>query len=287
MDQTYTIGPPAGVLPSPNYLSKYGIVGWWLLNEGGGTVVKNVGRYGSTNNGSLTNNATWVRSPFGSAILCDNTNSYFGLSTTTFLTAGAPFSVSWWEKITSSTAGRFPARFVLNMNGSSSKFIALRSTSDATYTPLCFGLSPGSASSKSSTQPSTASGVGIWRHYVITGTDPSTNGYTTNSLYVNGVSYALSAGPAFGSAAIFNTVGWDGADHGSDAAFSDFRVYNRILTSQEVNDLYLFPFKAFSMPLVFLSIPGALKTYHGLSRGSIKTMNAVAIASVKTINGLA
>ena len=217
-------------------LSK-GLVSHWLMNEGGSGKVLDLVK---NNHGTVTL-ATIANGKFGKCLNFDlSTTQYVTLSSTS-LTAGSPFSLSWWEKI-NNNINAYPSRFNLPMSGTSNFFVVIRIQSDAAYASLTWGISPNSNSSiKSSGVPSVASSVGIWRHIVITGINPNSTTVADYNVYVDGVSYVCSQGGTYGTITN-NRIGFDGFDHGTDASMDDIRIYNRALSFQEVKQLYNNPF---------------------------------------------
>src|SRR3990167_2729787 len=94
-----------------HYISR-GLVGCWLFTEGAGTKVNDLAR---VNNGAFTNDPTWTGGKTGRAALLDATNDYVDFGTATLLTSGSPFSLCWWEYITSDT-NAYPSRFLLKIS---------------------------------------------------------------------------------------------------------------------------------------------------------------------------
>lgn len=64
-----------------------------------------------------------------------------------------------------------------------------------------------------------------------------------------------------------------GSNEFSTGLFDDVAVFNRALTTTEINNLYNGTFTS-------------IKTINGLAKASVKTFNGLVIASVKTFNGL-
>lgn len=70
-----TSKPPPGWRPDMGAGINRGLVGWWPFNEGGGSIVADIG--GSGNHGPLTNmdpSTDWVGSPYGSALDFDGSD---------------------------------------------------------------------------------------------------------------------------------------------------------------------------------------------------------------------
>jgi hypothetical protein len=234
----YQSSVKANVNASENSDLTSGLVGLWSFNGADVSGTTAYDRSGQGNNGTLTNSPTVTAGKIGQALRFDGSNDYVDLGSNPILTAGSPFSISWWEKMTTND-NEYPTRFALTMNGTTNRFGSVRAkTPGSSYGPLSFGVSPGSIGSiRSTTQPSTASGVGIWRHYVITGTNPNSETSSDYALYVDGISYSLDLGPSYISVS-GNRIGWYGTNNGPDAAIDEFRIYNRTLSATEIWNLY-------------------------------------------------
>lgn len=221
----------------PNNL---GLVGWWTFD--GNKMLQNVAdSSGGGHTGYLTNFTSTTTAPgkLGQALSFDSVSNYVDLGGTALLTAGSPFSLSWWEKMTTDT-NSYPSRFLFKLSGSTNYFLVDHTKNDANYGTLTFGSAPNtSLSIRASSQPTSASGVGVWRHYVITGTNPNSTTPANYALYVNGTSYSLDNGSSYVTYSGNSRIGYDGGgDNGSDATIDDVRVYNRALSAAEVKTLY-------------------------------------------------
>jgi hypothetical protein len=156
----------------------------------------------------------------------DASNDYVDLGTAQFLTIGQPYTLSWWEKITSS-ANTFQSRFSLSAGGVV-RLLVLR-TGNNSYSPLAFGYAPAAvAQTVVPSAPSIASSVGMWNHFLIGAQSFGTG--VADICMVNGVPLALGF-PSPGFTLIQrNGIGWDGIDSGSEAIVDDVRVYSRLLS---------------------------------------------------------
>lgn len=195
---------------------------------------------GRGNHGVLTSmdpGTDWVPSLGHLALDLDDVNDHILLpSTAVVLTAGQPYSVSWWEYINASV-NLYPSRFCLDVAGSTDYWLCLRPSeaASADYKRIVWGKSPAgfTETHRASTAPTTAASVGTWKHFCITGSDPVSIDETTQKLYIDGVSYALIGGGSFGTIAV-NRIGYDGADSGAECKMDDIRVYQRQLTETEI-----------------------------------------------------
>jgi len=166
----------------------------------------------------------------------DASNDHIDLGAAQFLTVGQPYTLSWWEKITSS-ANTYQSRFSLSAGGSV-RLLVLRTKDPANYSPLAFGYSPTAVDHTSVlSAPSVVSSVGSWNHFVI-GAQSFGQGIVASLCVINGVSFSLTLkGNGFTTIAR-NGFGWDGLDGGSEALFDDVRIYRRLLSLNESTLLY-------------------------------------------------
>lgn len=192
---------------------------------------------GRSNWGTLTSMdaaTDWVVDGGRFGLDFDASNDYINLGTAQFVTIGQPYTLSWWEKITSS-ANTYQSRFSLSAGGTIR--LAVLRTKDASYSPLAFGYAPGTgAQSTVPSAPSVVSSAGVWNHFVISA---QSFGQTIADLcVVNGRSLTVGF-PAPGLVSLPNNgFGWDGVDGGAEAIIDDVRLYSRKLTIAECRLLY-------------------------------------------------
>lgn len=223
-----------------NHPLNRGLVAWWIAlpNQSRGVTWRDIA---GRNHGTLTNMdpaTDWI-GPKGrpggyGALDLDVSNDYVDLGSAVVLTSGQPFTIAWWERVTSA-ANAFPSRFSLDVAGSASYFLCGR-TNNAGYQHLFFGPA-GSTVSRASGAPSLASSVGIWRHWILTGTNPLSTTAADFAVYVDGVAYATSTAGAAGSVST-NRIGNEAALNPTDAALDDVRILNRAVSAAEARALY-------------------------------------------------
>ncbi len=227
-----------------------GLVGFWLFNEGLGMKAYDLTPYG--NDGTLTNmdEADWVVGRDGWALNFDDTEGEFIQipSGVTLLTAGQPFTISWWEKINADT-DNFPARFILAIDGDADEFSIIRSNNGA-YIPLHIGLGNNTGGTNHQTPngaPTIAESVGIWRHWVVTGVDPVSTANSDFVFYTDGIQYPTQDG---GSLVTFsgNQIGYDGQDNGANCQMSNIMILKRQLPDKEVVSLFVNQYAMFEQP---------------------------------------
>jgi hypothetical protein len=211
----------------PNNL---GLVGYWSLNEGNGTVATDFS--GNGNHGTLQNGPTWVNGKFGTALDFDGLDAV--------VTASPPdvtnFTLSAWVKPESSdlTSG---INLIINKTSVSADhnycLIIFNGTAD-----VCFYA--GSGVYRDLTEPTATMVEGIWYHIV--GTYSTANGGTL-TLYVNGVQRNESTGQGtltYGGTQILSIGDYVTEESGEDfnGGIDEVRVYNRALSASEVAALY-------------------------------------------------
>jgi len=199
-----------------------------VLHLPNGTTLSANDSTSNADNGTITTPTAAVGQIDGGALF-NSTTDYISF-TGTPLTSGQPFSVSWWEKVTANT-NAFPSRFCMPMSGSTDRLLMCGSS---TIVPYYWGRCPSTpvTALTVASAPSIASGVGVWRKILLTGSDPRSGTASDYKLYVNGVSYTVSASGAFG-AVTTNRIGYDGTLNGADLAFDEFRVSDGVQRSAD------------------------------------------------------
>ena len=194
---------------------------------------------GRQNWGTLTNMdaaTDWVVDGGRYSLDFDASNDFADLGSSQFLTVGQPYTLSWWEKITSS-ANTYQSRFSLSAGGSV-RLLILRTKDPASYSPLAFGYSPTAVDHTSVlSAPSVVSSVGSWNHFVI-GAQSFGQRIVASLCVINGVSFSLTLKPAGFTLIQRNGIGWDGIDNGSECLIDDVRLYGRQLSVEEAKLLY-------------------------------------------------
>jgi hypothetical protein len=177
----------------------------------------------------------WVIDGGQYALDLDGTNDYVDIGTRQYLSSGAPATVAWWERVTSSGLGYY-SRFRL---ATGARDMAVVRTDNNQYKGISmFNVSAG-ASKNFVNAPSVATSVGIWRHLALVmraGPDATAN--ADWSLVVDGVEYAATDGGTGFIANSNNRIGWDGADDGSNCQIAEFAIYSRVLAVNEIRRLY-------------------------------------------------
>lgn len=261
--------PPVGMRPDRDYLLKYGIVGWWLLNEGGGPVIRSVAR-SAADWGGLGVTPTWVHGATGPALSFNGSPQYMVLPTNVLIAFPASVSFRMLTNVATDGVmfGLYSAGFWMGGGFYNSEFLTTNNAIGAA----------GSSFNNNS-----------WNRVVIAQQSSS-----VGKVYVNGidvtatVSFPWSSGANSSLGARYSTG--DVINYPYTGLLDDFRAYNRALSADEVRRIDMFPYEAFRIPPIFLfTTPSATqgKTVNGLAKASIKTVNGLATASVKTVTGVA
>ncbi len=197
-------------------VSNNGLVGYWPLNEGTGTVAGDMSGNGKT--GTLTG-GTWAIGKRGGALSFNGTSDKV---TGGNITVGTTMTISAWIKKNNSTGQK---SFFSNRTGSGRVYLGLSGTQvflyDSSATPSPIYSGSGSAQ------------IGQWQHIV------ATNDGSTTVFYVNGVQVTSTSQVRTASTGAFG-IGWDPSITTEywDGLIDDVRVYSRVLSASEVLALY-------------------------------------------------
>ena len=239
--------PPLGArLDGSSSLSK-GLVGCWLLNEGGGVKVQTIGSVKALT-GTLTNIANpstatsgWKPGPFGTTVRFDGSNDYISVANGSALLANDLHTVSLWFTVTSVVN----TPMLWSSNASSNEaFLEI-----GLATTLIWGYRNTIADAtkyRTYTIPTIATG---WHHVVCVKT-----GTTTGNLYLDGQLQTSFTGN-FTSSTVNTTSSLEFAEYATShgvialaGALDNLRVYNRALAADEAMTLYCTPYAGVSLP---------------------------------------
>ncbi len=208
------------------------LVGWWPLDEGSGSVA--VDWSGHDNHGTLIGGPQWVVGQDGEALEFDGTDDFVNIGLGAgdyFSTLNSGFTVAAWiNRASTGTndvifgAGRNPEGTSAGANNNGWK-LSITGGDVITFTTL--GILDYTSSIGVPT--------GQWIHVAAT----LNEGGTEAKIYLNGnlaetISGSSPANPATGLFAIGFGATWDLEFF--DGMIDDVRVYNRILTAEEITD---------------------------------------------------
>lgn len=243
--------PPLGVPLNRNHKLAKGLVGGWVMNEGGGGTLYDLSGY--ANNGTLADMASpptassgWNLEQYGNALAFDGTNDYVALPNVGLWDFGTgSFSILGWFR-TGASGYRNIIRYDDGVNnglwgirtdgGGKINFIIADSarqtsqiTSDDAWNDNLLHLAVAVRDA----------GDGELRLYLdgISAATPTSDGGRN-------VVGALVAWPAIGRLGARVQEHWSGF-------ISDVRLYDRALSAQEVMEIYVDPYCMFEQPMVW------------------------------------
>ncbi len=214
-----------------------GLVGYWKFGEGSGTVSNDSS--GNRNDATWTNaanNVTWVTNSickFGNCLSFDNSNDYITINDAPSLDLSGSYSISLWIKSDDEPTGN---------EALISKY--LTEGTDVNYEIFLIGEGASSGQVRfqqangawyNTCDSTTATTVGKWMNIVGIYNDNT----DTMKTYINGIEECSFAGPS--SPATNNAPVYIGARQGGslfDGHIDDVRIYNRVLSADEIKRLY-------------------------------------------------
>ncbi|MCK5615553.1 LamG domain-containing protein [Candidatus Pacearchaeota archaeon] len=237
MRKWYT-NPYLGVPLTKEHNLAQGLVACWLLNEGGGGQVYDLSGY--DNHGTLTNmdaKTDWVPGKFGKALDFDGINDCIVVSAN--YKKYTPYYISFWIKPRDITTNRY----IFDTNQINDRGTVILGYQDGFFNFVGDGGYPTGV--PADTQfPATQD---VWQHIVM-----GTNG-TKVYAYKNGIKVVEEIAD-WAVNAIATTSYYIGTIGNQttffNGRFSNILIYNRTLTAQEVQQLYLEPFAMFDYPSV-------------------------------------
>lgn len=236
--------PPLGARQNPSHPLSKGLVGHWIMNEGGGATVYDLS--GQRLHGAITlGTGGWAKGQFGSAFDFDAANTRITPGTNSFLNTVflGPLTISAW--IFPRTAGETAQGHILAKADTTGGANRTRFWIDNT-TPEVDAFSFTRAGS-TVLQVTTANSVvtyNAWQHVLVTWTGSVTA--TTVHIYKNGVELGYQTqtnGASFGeNTDSIRIGGFTSTVATFDGIIDDVRFYNRVLNIDEIRELYSDPF---------------------------------------------
>ena len=209
-----------------------GLVGWWPLTEGGGPTQRDLSGFGR-NTSFKAGTETWEKTSLGSsAVLFDDASSEY-LQTDKAVVTARPFTMSCW--VNSNDDSILQMAMTISDISSTTNFAWLALAGATAGDPVDCAMKDGSGIV--GTVTSTGYTVGKWHHivgtfgdeiaaYIDGGSKTTTSVKTPTNIDRLSIGRVHRAGtaPAYFSGSIF-----------------DARIYNRVLSDQEVFDLFAPP----------------------------------------------
>ncbi|MEN6384909.1 MAG: LamG domain-containing protein, partial [Phycisphaerales bacterium] len=203
------------------------LIGWWKFDEGSGnTVSDSAGVHNGTLNGPI-----WTTGKMDGALDFDGINDYVAVPDSPDLDGMEAITLSAWiypQGWPNSDGGRIISK--RNNNGYSYEFVLDNINNQPTIVAAFYCQNPTTIRS-----PINCISLNNWYHVVVT------NSGTQQKLYINGVEKAsgnVVTGPINATSAPlwFGQMSyWPGPFNG---LIDDIRIYNQVLTSQEVSIIY-------------------------------------------------
>jgi sialidase-1 len=208
-----------------------GPVSYLKFDETSGTTASDSS--GNGNTGTVTNGATWAAGHLNNGLTLDGTNDYVDAGNKTSMQFGkGDFTAAAWVKTDTITGNRFIFWYGDVGTAVPSWWVRMESGK------IAFLLDGTSAPTENYVATDTAAlSVGVWKHIAVTREDTIlriyVNGVETKAIYTSNVPDVTSAsnGLAIGKDKNGTTRYWDGM-------IDEVRVYDRSLSSKEIQALY-------------------------------------------------
>jgi hypothetical protein len=210
-----------------------GLVGHWRLNETSGAVAYDSS--GNANHGTVFGNPQWVAGKVGGGLDMDGTDDYVALPIGSLIGSLTNSTFATWVNF-SNDGGGWQRMFDFGSDMTYNMFLTPRTGTDG---PMRFAITiSGGGAEERATAPFTLPSG--WHHMAVTiNADDA-----AIRLFLDGVAVADNAAATLTPSDLGNTTqNWLGrsqypADAYFDGALDDFRVYDRVLSDQEVRELF-------------------------------------------------
>lgn len=233
--------PPKGAMVNRGHPYARGLVGCWLMNEGGGDVVADLS--GNGNTGTITG-LTWQAGKFGSALNSDGTSNYIDCGLMPQAKGVGALSVSAWVKVPGASIPS--TMYIASIKGDTgSRTFELQTGESENVNFIVYNSSDTEAAGVW-----TDGFVGvanIWLHIV--GVYDGANVYVYRNGVIGGtvgnltgVTDSSATKMAVGAENIYGQNDWIGS-------IDNVSIYNRALSLAEILHLYRSPFCMFEVDL--------------------------------------
>jgi len=219
------------------------LVGHWKFDETSGTSASDSS--GSNNTGTLTNGPTWTTGKIGQALEFDGVDDYVRVGDGTLLQNMSLASISAWI-YPQSFNGQSRVKIYSKDNAGSGNFLVFWLENFNVTNGLAFNRQY-SISSLSAISPANVINLNQWNHVAVVWDGGSARSNVT--FYVNGVRQPINTGVgADGSGALSDDSGYtvsigsnaNGSEHWYDGQIDEVRVYNRALSTSDIQALYAY-----------------------------------------------
>lgn len=234
--------PKPGFRLNPLHPLSRGLQGWWLFNEGGGSILHD--QSGNENHGTLTGmdpQFDWVASPLGGALEFDGVDDYVDAGSDATLDNLGPLTYAAW--IYPRSLGEDSNGEIIN-KGFETNHIMVATFQGTNVFHYAVGYA--SANLIAESENNTVD-FNEWQHVVVTwdGTSNAANGV---GIYKNGLELSHGydqdgSGNRTDDSSTSMIIGNDGDVTGTfDGIIDDVRIYNRALNAVEIQQLYSNPY---------------------------------------------
>ena len=189
----------------------------------------------ASNNGTIFGGmAATLSGKHNSAYLFDGVNDYIRLSGNVIASGGSYTKIAWIKR----GSGNFANNIISGHDMSSTAFWC----SNASGAPWNFNLAAGHSGSWGQVIDSVPIEEGVWYFVAVTYDAPS----TTLKLYKNGQLVSANYAVAAPGTSTYNYIGSFGGGNLFNGTIDEPRIYNRALSSSEIQELYLLNLQRFN-----------------------------------------
>lgn len=248
---TFSKPSPGAMIDQAHSLSR-GLVGCWLLGDGGGSGIADISTGNARGTGSAFTAVQWVGSHHGGlACKFDGTDDVYDLGSRNYLSASRPFSLCFWVIITTIDTN---FRGIVQLRKDDGSGWAIATYSTALSDGLTFGESSDSAGQFVLPAPVT----GGW-HFVTLVYDGSGDLGVTGAYraFADGVEKTVSSTAAYGALTQINSIGKATAYSYHSGVIEGVRLYERMLRLEDHQLLYAEPYAGITMNNGFAFVAAA------------------------------
>ncbi|MFA5132026.1 MAG: LamG domain-containing protein [Candidatus Paceibacterota bacterium] len=214
-----------------------GLVGWWTFDGKNMTNATATDVSGNGNNGTRTNGPLVTKGKIGQGLYFDGSNDYVSVPDASSFAGSNVKTVSFWFKRNSLTTN-LPRLLEESSTANQSNYwaIGIPQTGNADENSIIVTIVIGGVTSYRKIPNNSVNKLNTWYHAVVTW-DGTT---TLSSVYLNGVPQTMSAAAGYAGAGVVRmTIGNRGDNlRPFDGTLDDVRIYNRVLSAQEIYTLY-------------------------------------------------
>ncbi len=231
-------GPDTG-----NTLSN-GLVGYWKMDEAawGTPNCSTDVTMDSSGNGANGDACPTSTGPvggnvgkFGKAVAFDGSDDYIPINgSTVYATMNSPFSASAWVNLTDFSTSNYPVVIALRSDDTDPWFIIL--SNQTNFLGVSIGNDNSFAGIKTDTP--TASLTGAWHHIAVSYNGQGSGAMTNFKIYLDGQLQTNIASGTYASHSQTTSIGYNGGGNRWYGSIDEVRVYNRALSTSDVNQLY-------------------------------------------------